>query len=321
MIQLRRARPNRNVRNLHRRDRTRPAEDRSGTGDTPRAPRTAVVISGGGHLGSIQVGMLRALVEHGVEPDVYVATSVGALNAAVMAACEPAEGVARLEHVWRSLRTEDVFGGSAVRHAWRIARRHDHLFSNAGLIRVINDAVPVTHFHHLRRPLRIVTAEIESGEERVYASGPLLRPLLASTALPGVFPPVRIGDVVHVDGGIVNNVPISHAADADRVYVLAVNDPDEQKVPQSTIGMVLRSFAIARANRFRLDLERYAADTDVVVIPQPEDVPVRFPDLSKGRALMRAGYEVAADFLDTMRTATAVAPQATVTPLRPRFAV
>lgn len=261
-------------------------------------PTTAVVLSGGGHLGAVHVGQLRALVEHGIEADVYVATSVGALNATVMAALPGMEGVDRLQEIWRGVRTEEIFPGGPMQHAWKIARGHDHLYPNDGMLRLITRAIPVTGFSDLRVPLRIVTAELDSGEEHVFGSGSLLRPLLATTALPGVFPPVRIGDRTYVDGGIVNNVPISHAVDADRVFVLELQEASHEAVPTSSFGLLLRSFAISRANRFRLDLERFRHETEIVVVPQPELPEIRFPDLSRSVELMQLGYHAAVDFLD-----------------------
>lgn len=265
-----------------------------------RATTTAVVLSGGGHLGAVQAGMLEALVEAGVDPAVYVASSVGALNGAGMAAWPGSDGIELLRDTWASVRTDEIFPGNAVRHIWKIARRHDHLYPNDGLVRLITRVTPVTNFHQLRVPLRVVATEVANGEERVFAAGPLLRPLLATTALPGVFPPVRIGGHLYIDGGVVNNVPLSHAVDADRVFVLALQDAQDAPgdAPSTSFEMLLRSFAIARANRFRLDISRYCADTEVVVVPPPVLPRIRFPDLSRGTELMRLGYEATSDFLE-----------------------
>lgn len=261
---------------------------------------TVVVLSGGGHLGAIHVGQLRAIVEAGIEVDAYVATSVGALNAAVMAARPGMAGVDRLHEIWRGVRTDEIFPGGTVAQAWKIARGHDHLYPNDGMVRLITSAIPVTTFSDLKVPLRIVTAELDSGEERVFASGSLLRPLLATTALPGVFPPVRIADKTYVDGGIVNNVPISHAIDADRVFVLELQELSSEALPTSSFGLLLRSFAISRASRFRLDIERYAGAAEFHVIPQPAIPDIRFPDLSHSLELMELGYRAARDYLEAV---------------------
>lgn len=281
-------------------------------------PTTAVVLSGGGHLGAVQAGMLQALIASGVEPDVYVASSVGALNGAAMAAEPGPAGIELLRETWTTVRTDEIFPGGTMAHLWKIARRHDHLYPNDGLIRLITRTTPVTHFHQLEVPLRVVATDLASGEEHVFASGSLLRPLMATTALPGVFPPVRIGGMTYIDGGVVNNVPLSHATDADRVFVLALQDGVDSsplpRSPETSFEMLLRSFAIARANRFRLDVAHYRDATEIIVVPPPELPKVRFPDLSQGATLMRLGYESTAAFLEE-RLGTA---PSTVTPLAPR---
>jgi len=272
---------------------------------------TAVVLSGGGHLGAVQAGMLEALVEAGISPSVFVACSVGALNGAGMAAVPGPDGIELLRDTWHSVKTEEVFPGNAVSQIWKIARRHDHLYPNDGLVRLIARSTPATHFHDLKVPLRIIATEVTTGEETVFAAGALLRPLLATTALPGVFPPVRINGDLYIDGGVVNNVPLSHAVDAHRVFVLALQDPADavSAAPGTSFEMLLRSFAIARSNRFKLDVARYSDDTEVVVVPPPALPKVRFPDLSRGAELMKLGYESTSDFLDAYlgRTPTTVA--------------
>ncbi|MBX7159208.1 MAG: patatin-like phospholipase family protein [Acidimicrobiia bacterium] len=288
------------------------------------APTTAVVLSGGGHLGAVQAGMLEALVAAGIEPDAYVASSVGALNGAAMAAVPGSDGIRLLRETWTTVQTDEIFPGGTVQHLWKIARRHDHLYPNDGLVRLITRSTPVAHFHDLRVPLRIVATELTTGEEHVFASGSLLRPLMATTALPGVFPPVRIGGRVYIDGGVVNNVPLSHATDADRVFVLALQDAGDSgtgaRSPETSFEMLLRSFAIARANRFRLDVALYRDQTEIIVVPPPALPKLRFPDLSRGGELMRLGYESTARFLeerlgaDTPSTVTRLTPRPTAAP-------
>lgn len=303
------------------RRRSQPTKD--STTATGARRTDAVVLSGGGHLGAVQAGMLEAIVEAGVTPDAYVACSVGALNGAAMAACPGRRGIELLRETWTTVQTNEIFPGGTMQHLWKIARRHDHLYPNDGLVRLITRSTPVTHFHDLVVPLRIVATDLASGEERVFASGSLLRPLLATTALPGVFPPVQIGGETYIDGGVVNNVPLSHATDADRVFVLALQDSDEAVAaagaagaPSTSFEMLLRSFAIARANRFRLDVAHYRDETEIIVIPPPALPKLRFPDLSRGAELMRLGYESTATFLES-RLGTGRPTTVTPLPARP----
>src|SRR2546423_3137116 len=97
------------------------------------APRTAFVLSGGGNHGCAQVGMLRALLEHDIQPDVVIGTSAGALNGAAVATSPTLEKIDQLESVWVSLDGDTVFPAGAFRRAWNVLRRDDHLIPNSGL--------------------------------------------------------------------------------------------------------------------------------------------------------------------------------------------
>lgn len=220
----------------------------------PREPRTAFVLSGGGNQGVSQVGMLRALLERGVVPDVVIGTSVGALNGAAVATAPDLAQMEHLEKVWLDLTTEQVFPGGAWRRAWNILRRDDHLISNAGVQSLIEGSLIAERFDDLVVPMRVVTADLDSGNELVFAAGPLRQALLASAALPGIFPPVRLGDAVLVDGAVVNLVPISHAlaGPVDRIFVLDVSDPMTDRPLRSPLDVVVRAMAISRDQRFDL---------------------------------------------------------------------
>ena len=98
-----------------------------------RDSRTAFVLSGGGNQSVAQVGMLRALLERDIVPDVSVGCSAGACNGATIAASPSLRGVERLEATWLSLRGEEVFPGGRLSRAWNLLTRDDHLFSNQGL--------------------------------------------------------------------------------------------------------------------------------------------------------------------------------------------
>jgi NTE family protein len=156
-----------------------------------RGTRTAFVLAGGGNQAVSEVGMLRALLERGITPDVVVGTSAGAWNGSVLAADPTLQGVEALVQMWESLRGEDVFPGGRLSRAWNLLTRDDHLFSNQGLHDLLARAALPKTFAELRVPLRVVSCDLDSGEEVVFSSGPLIPALLASAALPGLFPPVH----------------------------------------------------------------------------------------------------------------------------------
>lgn len=278
-----------------------PDLDRSPDPERP-GPRTAFVLSGGGNQGVAQVGMLRALLERGHRPDVVVGTSVGALNGAVVAGGAGLDRVAHLEAVWTGLSGEDVFPGKGLRVAWNVLRRGDHLFPNDGLRALIEAVHPAATFEDLEVPLRVVTTDLDSGDEIVVVRGPVAPALLASAALPGIFPPVPFHGQTLVDGAVVNLVPISHAlaGPVERIFVLDVSDPIGERPIRSPLDVAVRAFAISRDQRFELELQWVPKDIEVVVLPPPVDNRDFF-DFSGGAGLIAEAYDLTMGALDELR--------------------
>jgi NTE family protein len=262
-------------------------------------PRTAFVLSGGGVLGAVQVGHLLALLEAGIVPDVVIGASVGSLNAAMVAMDPTVEGMQRLADIWRSLKTEDIFPGSRVTRAWNIVARGDHLHSNEGIRRLV-ERLPARTFEQARIPLYVCSTNLASGEETWFSSGPLVRAILASTALPGVYPPVQIDGNLYVDGGVVNNVPISKAVElgARRIYVLTCGAPSTGERPiRRPLDVLIHSFAHSRGVRTRLDLEQYASEAEIIMMPTFEVHTIRYNDPSHSAELTARAYEESVPFL------------------------
>lgn len=264
-------------------------------------PLTAFVLSGGANQGIGQVGMLRALLERGILPDVLIGTSVGALNAAAIATSPTIEKVDHLEKTWVSLEGEDVFPGGTLRRAWNILRRDDHLIPNRGLAHVIERAEVAPTFNDLQLPLRVVTTDIMTGDEIVIVSGTLPPALLASAALPGIFPPVLLNGHILVDGAVVNLVPISHAVAGpiDRIFVLDVSDPINDRQLRSPLDVLIRAFGISRDLRLELELQWVPKDIELVVLPPPDDNRDVF-DFSDGQRIVNESYERASAALDDL---------------------
>jgi NTE family protein len=262
-------------------------------------PVTAFVLSGGGNQGVAQVGMLRALLERGITPDVVIGTSAGALNGAALATSPTVEKVDQLEAVWLGLRGDEVFPGGALKRAWNILRRDDHLSSSDGLAVVLERATAAGDFADLVVPLRVVTTDLNTGDEILVVAGPTEPALLASAAIPGIFPPVRVHGHLLVDGAVVNLVPISHAlaGPTERIFVLDVSDPLGDRPIRSPLDVAIRAFAISRDQRFELELQWVPPDVDVVVLPAPTD-DREFFDFSGGAEIVAEAYKLAVETLD-----------------------
>jgi len=267
---------------------------------------TAFVLSGGGVLGAVQVGQLQALIEAGIVPDMLVGTSVGALNAAAIAADPTTAGVATMRESWGSLKSEDLFPGSRLHRAMQILRKGDHLYPNDG-IRRLADMLPVRTFEQLAKPLTIVATSLHTGRDHHFTSGPIAPALLASTALPGIFPPVIVDGETFVDGGMSNNVPVSVAVanGARRIYVLTCGGSKPMPRPiKGPLDVFTQAVAHTRLAQTQEDIARYADKAQIEMMPTFHPGNIRFNDPSHSVELMTRAYELAHGFLNGTSTAT-----------------
>jgi NTE family protein len=233
-------------------------------------PRTAFVLAGGGSLGAVQVGMLKALTRLGVAPDFVVGASVGAINGVCFAMEPDEQGVARLERIWLRLHRADIFPLSATSSILAALGRRDHLVTPAPLRALIESELPGQRLEDARIPCYVVATDVLSGEEIALASGPVAPALLASAAIPAVFPVVSIDGRHLMDGGVANNTPISTAVDlgATRVVVLptgmscALDGP-----PRGAVALALHALNLLVMRQLLKDIERFANRAELIVLP------------------------------------------------------
>ena len=265
------------------------------------SPRTAFVLGGGGNLGAIQVGMLQALLRRDIQPDVIVGCSVGAVNGAAIAADPSAEGAERLGAVWNAIDGADLFPTTGLSSLWALAKRGTALGRNDGLRRLVASSLQATKFEETVVPLHVVATSLRTGAERWFSTGPIVEPILASAALPAIFPPVEIDGELHVDGGVVDNVPISKAVSlgATRVYVCHVGNFDRPRAePKRPVDVLLQSFSIARNHRFVSEAAQAWPGVDLVVLPGVDPGRIGRSDFRRSTELIRRGRDAAAAFLD-----------------------
>src|SRR5207237_8031016 len=180
--------------------------------------------------GAAQVGLLQALFEANIEgPAAVVGTSVGALNGASIAAYPSLAGTMMLREVWMSRQALSVFQAHPLGIIVSGVRR-DQLsaFPQRNVRRVTDRAqalTGITTCEQLRVPLAVVATDLNAGKPAVFRSGDLTPALLASTAIPGVFPMVRINDREHLDGGIVQNTALNIAVDDGAKELMACSQP------------------------------------------------------------------------------------------------
>ena len=244
----------------------------------------AFVLGGGGQLGAHEVGMLRALLERGIVPDLVLGTSIGAINGAAVAADPTVAAIERLEEVWTRIESSDAFSGGILGRLGTLARTRTHLHDNAGLRRMLSEALPAERIEDLPVAFQCVAASIEAASERWFTEGPLVDAILASSAVPGLLPPVEIGGEHFLDGGIVNSIPVGRAValGARTIYVLHVGRVDRPlEVPRWPWEVGLVAFEIARRHRFVGDLADLPGDLDVCVLPTGQTEPPRYNDLGQ----------------------------------------
>jgi NTE family protein len=241
----------------------------SRTPDYAAPMTTAFVLGGGGLLGAHEVGMLRALTEAGIRPDLVVGTSIGAINGAFVAA-DPPGAVARLERMWQGDELRMAFSEKLWGRAVRLVRSGTHLHSLDSLRRVLTDALPGVDFADLKLPFQCVAASIETASARWFSSGPVVPAVMASCAVPGLLPPVEVDGVHYFDGGLVDSIPVGRAValGADTVYVLQVGRIESPlAVPTRPWEVGLVAFEIARRHRFHEEMSSLPENVRVHVLP------------------------------------------------------
>lgn len=231
--------------------------------------KTAFVFAGGGSFGAVQVGMLQALVEHGLTADLVVGSSVGAINGAYFAADPTSEGVENLVRLWHGIRRSDVFPVT-----WRtllaFAWRRDFLISHDGLRNLVERHLPYRNLEDARIPMHIVATDMLSGGAVVLSKGSAPDAVVASAAIPAAFPPVRLNALYLCDGAVTCNTPvrIAVAQGAKRLVVLptgyacALESP-----PQGAVASALHALTLLIARQLVAEIESLTDEIEFVIVP------------------------------------------------------
>jgi NTE family protein len=249
---------------------------------------TAFVLAGGASLGAIQAGMVDALAEAGIQPDLIIGSSVGALNGAWLASNPWPEGTRTLGDVWMSVRRRDVFPISPVRIVRGLAGRIDHTVSPAALSRWLSVRAPFFQLEQAAIPLHVVATDLLKGTPVVISTGDAVEALLASAAIPGVFPPVQINGRWLVDGGLVANTPVSQAVDlgADVVYLLPTVGDEPGGRPRGALGVSFQSVSHVLGHASLGEIRANASRCSLYVVPPPASIGVSPFDFSHSRELI-----------------------------------
>lgn len=235
-----------------------------------QGPLTAFVFAGGGSLAAVQVGMLQELIACGELPDFVVGSSAGAINAAYFAGAPDASGVAHLQQLWSRVRRRDIMPLSFRAMLEMLLFKRSHLVNVAAIRQLLENHLVYGQIENAQLPLHIVATDSQLGDEVVLSRGRVVDAVMASAAVPGIFPPVRINGQDLVDGGVANNTPISVAVHlgAHRIIVLPTGFACAlQRPPVTALAQVLHALSLLVARQLVRDLERYAMAAQLFVVP------------------------------------------------------
>ena len=263
--------------------------------------RIAFVFAGGGSLGAVQVGMLRALVAHGVLPDLVVGSSVGAINAAYFAGEPSPAGVERLADIWCGLSRRSIFPLSATRGLLGLAAVSDGFVDPSRLRRLIATHLPYERLEEAPLPCGVVATDLLTGAETSFTHGPAVDLLLASAAIPGVFPPVEIDGRAYVDGGVASNTPVSAAVreGAERILVLATGFTCHAATrPVGALAVAVQSLNHMIGRQLARDFRGFASAAELRMVPAICPLPVSAYDFSRTGELIERAARTTTDWLE-----------------------
>jgi NTE family protein len=274
---------------------------RTGRRDGRESDRpVAFVLSGGGNLGALQIGMMRALLEHDIRPDLILGCSVGAINGAGLAEDPTLAGTLRLERLWRALDGKELMPAGWLPNAVAIARRGEAIHESHGLRRHLEQTLTARTFEELSVPFQCVATDVAGVREVWFRSGPLIQPILASAALPAVYPAVEIDGVRYLDGGIVDDVPMSRAVElgARSLYVLQVGLFSRPRPePKRPLDVAVQAYWIARHHRFKRELAAMPSDIELHLLPTGQAPLMRYNDFTRTSELISLAYEASSAYL------------------------
>lgn len=226
---------------------------------------------------------------------------MGALNGTIVAE-DPARAPDRLAALWSTVTREEIFG-KTLPTAYRLASRQGSAIDNRSLQAFTERATPARTFADLKIPHTAVATDFDTGEAIALREGDLISAVLASAAIPAVFPAIERDGRRLVDGGVVANVPISIAAaqGAQTIVVLdcgfTVIAPQQELTLRSTM---LRMAAIMASQQVRRDLEK-VRDRTVLYLPGPWPIRTRPDDFRKSQELANAAFELSLEWLAQLR--------------------
>jgi NTE family protein len=239
----------------------------------------------------MQAGMLEALYERGILADVLVATSLGAFNAAFVASRPQTMQTSHaLAQVWGKIGREDIFPVSLSALVGGVCGNRDHIVPDRGLRQLVRRNIELDELGGAATPLHVLAFDIDKGREALLSAGPAVEAVCAAASIPGVLPPVAVGEHRLIDGTVADGTPISHAVElgAERIYVLGADrGGPRQPPPRSALDAAMYGLSLMSADHLDRDLTRYRDDVELIVLPSPDALHVQPSDFAHASGLVR----------------------------------
>jgi NTE family protein len=270
--------------------------------------KVAFVLSGGGNQGALEAGVLLALLEHGIRPQILVGTSVGAINAAALAVNPTLEGAQWLTSLWRQVTRETVMPNGYLSMVWRLVRGQRSVFTNEKLKSFLESQVSgnIRTFGDLQAAELYITAvDLHSGELRVFGLDPsesLIDAVMASTALPPFLSPWQYEGKEYVDGGVIADLPIRVALETKATEIYAIGIHGRQRMTRSlrgVLGVIGRIVNIVSYQQLLDELGwcSMVADRDIHYIGVEAFEGIRFWDFSRTDEMIEKGRQAGLEYL------------------------
>jgi NTE family protein len=264
---------------------------------------TAFVLSGGGSLAAVQVGMMQAMSERGIRPDMLIGTSAGAVNAAFVGAhgvdVDALEDLARL---WKGLRRSTVFPLRLDHGLLAAVGVRDSLCSSEPLGQLLAEALPYTDLEQAPIPVHVVATDVLTGRGVLLSHGDTVSALLASCAIPGVYQVVQHDGLTLCDGALADVSGTLRALElgADHVYVLTAGTACAiDGAPRHPLSAALHALTLLLQQRAIADTRAVAGALDVRVVPPLCPLTVSASDFGHAGVLIRRARHASAQWLDS----------------------
>lgn len=231
---------------------------------------TAFVLPGGASLGACQAGMMQALSEADIRPDLLIGTSAGAMNAAYLGLHPGPAGIVGLTRLWSSFRRRKLVRLHPVHASFALAGYHPALFDRSGMEAILRREIGTARLEQLPLPVAVMATDALTGKPVLLREGPALTAVMASSAMPGVFPPISWDGRSLIDGSVAADAPVAEAQrlGADEIWVLTTSSRPNRPL-KGALQIAVHAFSLVSGTVTAAEVAQVRRKANVHVLPSP----------------------------------------------------